>query len=151
MELDGLKGTICSYIQRNRALYILTEEIERTESIECYRIYSMSIEDDATQCILTRKGEKIKYFCVDDNENIVYITGNEVNNKQIIEVVKTDKAGNEVARKNLKEVVGSDAINLCGMLADQNGQFVLACKDNIFFWMTCYRLVARYNRNKMFL
>lgn len=133
MELGEVEGVISSYIQKNGKLYISTKESSEDEAIGCYRIYSMNIEDNDTECIYTCEGEKINTFCVDDNENIVYISEKEVEDKHVAEIVKIDKIENEIDRVSLGEVVGSEDIYLCGMLTDQDGQLVLACKDNIYF------------------
>lgn len=159
IELGEVKGVVCSYTQKKGILYILTKEAEVTEVTEgievaeeidtteeketaekteemdeigCYHIYSMRMEDD-TQCILTREEEKITFFCVDDDENVVYIAENEADDKRIIDIVKTDKTGDEVERMNLREITGRDNFDLCRILIGHDGEIVLAGKDTLFF------------------
>lgn len=131
IELNGVEGSVCSYIHRCGKLYMLAKKNDKSK--DEYILYIKDIEEDNVRYMFTFEDENIITFCIDDNENVVYMSEKENEDKHTTELVKTDIGGNEIARTDLREIVGGDDLLICGLLIDLDNQLVLACKHNIYF------------------
>ena len=151
INITDVEGTIQSYTQRNGKIYIMTKKSSEAEKSDCYCIYSMSTEKCIVQKMIEFDEDGVNAFCVDDNDNYIYIAEKDVDDKHVIELVKIDDGGNEEARIGLKEITGKTEVYLCKLLADKSGQVVLACRDRIYFLDETLQIICKIEPKQDFL
>ncbi len=132
LTLDGIEGRICSYKQNNGNVYILTQQ-EPNGIEQIYHMYSMNNEENNQQPVSFKNSGKVIDFCVDESGSIIYISEDDNAEQPIVDLVKIDQQGKELAKQNIDSIIQNKYIYLCGMVADRNGQIVLACRDGIYF------------------
>lgn len=137
LQIQGVEGNIRLFKQKNGKLYLLTGQVSgesaEGEEYTFYQINHMDGGYNGTQSV-SIKNEKVVAFCVDQNENIIYMAERESEQSRIVDLVKIDEAGNELARANLDKTIKDDGIYLSGLIADKNGQIVLACREGVYFF-----------------
>lgn len=137
LQIQGIEGNIYLFKQKNGKLYLITGQVsgESAEG-EVYKFYQIDRMNSVDNGIRSAyiKNEKVVAFCVDQNGNIIYIAEHENEESRILDLVKIDEAGNELARVNLDKTIKDDGIYLSGLVADQNGQIVLACREGVYFF-----------------